>query len=127
MSLYKWPSYDQFWPFFWNMYVHLSQNWGSDWGSDSHFEVLNWSYFVQKLWLKTQIFPFIYCFFCFFVFSVITFIPIQLSHMLHPNTRAAYFESLASKLLRKAGRLQLIQNSPPSVAGMRQCCILIKI
>ena len=27
------------------------------------------------------------------------------------------------KLLRKAGRLQLIQNSTPSVAGMRQCCI----
>ena len=27
------------------------------------------------------------------------------------------------KLLRKAGRLQLIQNSMPSVALMRQCCI----
>ena len=29
------------------------------------------------------------------------------------------------KLLRKAGRLQLIQNSTPSVALMRQCCIQI--
>ena len=30
------------------------------------------------------------------------------------------------KLLRKAGRLQLIQNSTPSVALMRQCCIRIQ-
>ena len=30
------------------------------------------------------------------------------------------------KLLRKAGRLQLIQNSTPSVALMRQCCIRIE-
>ena len=29
------------------------------------------------------------------------------------------------KLLKKAGRLQLIQNSAPSVAGRRQCCIRI--
>ena len=28
-------------------------------------------------------------------------------------------------LMRKAGRLQLIQNSAPSVAGRRQCCIRI--
>ena len=31
------------------------------------------------------------------------------------------------KLQRKAGRLQLIQNSTPSVAGMRQCCIQIGV
>ena len=63
MSLYKWPLYDLFWPFFCHMYDHLSQNWGSD----SHFEVLNRSYlwFVQKLWHKTQIFPFLL--FCDFV------------------------------------------------------------
>ena len=30
------------------------------------------------------------------------------------------------KLLRKAGHLQLIQNSVPSVAGQPQCCIRIK-
>ena len=30
------------------------------------------------------------------------------------------------KLLRIAGRLQLIQNLTPSVAGMRQCCIRIR-
>ena len=29
------------------------------------------------------------------------------------------------KVLRKTGRLQLIQNSAPSVAGRRQCCIRI--
>ena len=40
MSLYIWPLYDHFWPFFRHMYVHLSRNWG-------HFEVLNRSY----LWL----------------------------------------------------------------------------
>ena len=28
------------------------------------------------------------------------------------------------KLLRKAGRFQLIQNSAPSVAGRRQCCMI---
>ena len=37
MSLYKWPCYDHFWPFFCHLYVHLSQNWGLD----GHFEVLN--------------------------------------------------------------------------------------
>ena len=26
MSLYKWPCYDHFWPFFRHLYVHLSQN-----------------------------------------------------------------------------------------------------
>ena len=59
----KWQCYDHFRPFFCHMYVHLSQNWGSD----GHFEVLNWSKFwlVQKLWHKTQIFPF--PFFCDFV------------------------------------------------------------
>ena len=31
------------------------------------------------------------------------------------------------KLLRKAGCLQLIQNSTPSVAGMRQSCIRIPL
>jgi hypothetical protein len=30
-------------------------------------------------------------------------------------------------VLRKAGRLQLIQNLAPSVAGRRQCCIRIKV
>ena len=75
MSLYKWPLYDLFWPFFRHMYVHLSQNWGSD----GHFEVLNRSYLwlVQKLWHKTQIFPFLFylplctktdvCLFCVFL------------------------------------------------------------
>ena len=45
-----------------------------------------------------------------------------------PNPMGAYFESLVSgfKLLRKAGRLQLIQNSVLSVAGRRQYCIRIK-
>ena len=57
MSLYKLPLYDLFWPLFWYMYVHLSQNWGSD----GHFEVLNRPYLwlVEKLWCKTQIFPFL--------------------------------------------------------------------
>ena len=57
---HKWPFYDHFWPFFCLMYVHLSQNWGSD----GRFEVLNRSYiwFVQKLWQKTQIFPFLFFF-----------------------------------------------------------------
>ena len=49
------------WPFsaiICHMFVHFSQNWGSD----GHFEVLNWSEFwlVQKLWHKTQIFPFLF-------------------------------------------------------------------
>ena len=63
MFLYKWPLYDHFWPFVCHMYVHLSKNWGSD----GHFEVLNRSYLwlVEKLWRKTQIFPFL--FFCDFV------------------------------------------------------------
>ena len=89
MFLYKWSFYDLFWPFFCKMYDHLSQNWGSD----GHFEVLNRSYLslVQKLWHKTQIFPFpfflrfctkadICIFFVFyvFVFFVITFVPIKI-------------------------------------------------
>ena len=63
MSLYKCPLYDHSWPFYCHMYDHLSQNWGSD----DHFEVLNRSYLwlVEKLWHKTQIFPFL--FFCDFV------------------------------------------------------------
>ena len=36
-SLYKWPCYDHFWPFFCHLYVHLSQKWGLD----GQFEVLN--------------------------------------------------------------------------------------
>ena len=85
MSLHKWPLYDLFWPFFSHMYLYLSQNWGSD----GHFEVLNRSYLslVQKLWHKTQIFPFfflwfctktdvfVFCIFCVFVFFLITFVP----------------------------------------------------
>ena len=89
MFLYKWPLYDLFWPFFCHMYVHLSQNWGSD----GHFEVLNRSYLwlVEKLWHKTQIFPFLFLLrfctktdvcnfyvFCGFVFFVITFVPIKI-------------------------------------------------
>ena len=85
MSLYKCPLYDHSWPFF----RHLSQNWGSD----GHFEVLNRSYLwlVEKLWRKTQIFPFLFLiailyknrylhFFVFyvFVFFVITFVPIKI-------------------------------------------------
>ena len=48
MSLFKWPSYDYFWPFFCHLYVHLSQNWVSD----GHFEVFNQSksQLVQKSW-----------------------------------------------------------------------------
>ena len=87
MFLYTWPLYDLFCPFLCHMYVHLSQNWGSD----NHFEVLNRSYLwlVEKLWRKTQIFPFLFflrfctktdicIFFVFyvFVFFVITFQPI---------------------------------------------------
>ena len=58
MSLYKWPLYNLFWPFFHHMHVHLSQNWGSD----GHFEVLNKSYLWlgQILWPKTKIFPFLF-------------------------------------------------------------------
>ena len=83
MSLYKSPLYDLFWPIFCHMYVHLSQNWGSD----NHFEVLNRSIFclLQKLWHKTQIFPFLFILqfctktrFCVFVFCVITFVPIKI-------------------------------------------------
>ena len=46
--------------FFWQLHKNLSQNWSSN----SHFEVLNLSKssLVQKLWYKTQIFP--YLFFC---------------------------------------------------------------
>ena len=60
MFLYKCPLYDHSWPFFHHMYDHLSQNWGSD----GHFEVLNRSYLwlVEKLWHKTQIFPFLFFF-----------------------------------------------------------------
>ena len=52
---------------------------------------------------------------------------IQLSNMLHPNTRGRLFRITCKRLkpLRIAGCLQLIQNSTPSVAGMRQCCIRI--
>ena len=89
MSLYIWPFYDHFWPFFRHMYVHLSQNWGSY----RHFEVRNRSTFwlLQKLWHKTQIFPFrfllqfctktgvcVFCVFCIFVFCVITFVTIKI-------------------------------------------------
>ena len=58
MSLYKCPLYDHSWPFSCHMCEHLSQNWGSD----GHFEVLNMSYLwlVEKLWRKTQIFPFLF-------------------------------------------------------------------
>ena len=57
MFLCKCPLYDFFWPFFCHMY---DQNWGSD----GHFEVLNRSYLwlVEKLWHKTQIFPFLFFF-----------------------------------------------------------------
>ena len=89
MSLHIWPLYDHFWPFFRHMYVHLSQNWGSD----GHFEVLNRSTFwlLQKLWHKTQIFPFLFILqfctktrvcvfsvFCVFAFCVITFVRIKI-------------------------------------------------
>ena len=90
MSLYKWPLYNLFWPFFCHMHVRLSQNWGSD----GHFEVLNRSYLwlVQNLWPKTKIFSFLFFFlrfctkteififqvFCVFVFCVITFVPIKI-------------------------------------------------
>ena len=37
ISTDKWPFYDHFWPYFWQLCFHLSQNWGSD----GHFEVLN--------------------------------------------------------------------------------------
>ena len=81
MSLYKWPLQDLFWPFFRHMCVHISQNWGSD----SHSKVLNRSYLwlVQKLWHKTQTFPFFlqfstsFAFFCAFFF-VITFVAIKI-------------------------------------------------
>ena len=55
----KWQCYNHFRPFFCHMYVHLPQNWGSD----GKFEVLHCSKFwlVQKLWHKTQIFPFPFC------------------------------------------------------------------
>ena len=58
MFLYKCPIYDHSWPFFRHMCEFLSQNWGSD----GHFEVLNRSYLwlVEKLWHKTQIFPFLF-------------------------------------------------------------------
>ena len=78
MSLYKWSCYDHIWPFFCHMYVYLSQNWGLD----GHFKVLNRSepWFIQNLWLKMQIFP--YMFFgnivekkCIWVFWVLVFFP----------------------------------------------------
>jgi hypothetical protein len=50
--------------------------------------------------------------------------------MPQPNTRGAYFESFASKwlkLLRKASRLQVIQNSAPSIVRWRQCDIRIAL
>ena len=56
----KWHCYDHFRPFFEQLHDYISQNWGSD----GHFEVLNRSesWFIQKLWLKMQTFPF--PFFC---------------------------------------------------------------
>ena len=66
---------------FCHMYVQLSQNWGSD----GHFKVLNSAYLrlVQKWWLKTQIFPFL--FFCDFVqkqtFSSFAFFPFFASYI----------------------------------------------
>ena len=47
--------------------------------------------------------------------------------MLPPNTRGRLFGITCKrlKLLRKASRLQVIQNSTPSVAGWRQCDIRI--
>ena len=67
--------FDSVLSFFWQLHRCLSQNWDSD----RHFEVLNGSkfWFVQKLWHKTQIFPFLFFLdfvqkhklasFCFFV------------------------------------------------------------
>ena len=64
----------------------------------------------------------------FFYFNIILFI-------YHPAVTYAAFEHQRRlfwitcnrlKLLKKAGWLQLIQNSTPSVALMRQCCIRIK-
>ena len=93
MSIYKWPLYDYFWPFFCHMYVHLSQNCGSE----DHFEVLNRSYLwlVKKLWHKTQEFPFLFfsrfctktdicIFFVFyiFLFFVMTFVTIKIDQHL---------------------------------------------
>ena len=49
MSLYKWPLYDLFWPFFCHMCVYLSKNWGPE----GHFEVLNGS----KSWLGPKFWP----------------------------------------------------------------------
>ena len=78
-----------FWPFFGQLYLHLWQNWGSD----GHFEVLNRykPWLVPNLWLKMQIFPFLFsynivgknalCIFCvcvFCVFLVITIVPIMI-------------------------------------------------
>ena len=86
MFVYKCPYYDHSWPFFCHMCEYLSQNWGFD----GHFEVLNRSYLwlVEKLWHRTQIFPFLFLLrfctktdickfyvFCVFVFFVITFVP----------------------------------------------------
>ena len=54
----KWLFYDHFRPFFGQLHDYISQNWGSD----GHFEVLNRSkpWLIQKLWLKIQIFPFLF-------------------------------------------------------------------
>ena len=85
----KWLFYDHFRPFFGQLHDYISQNWGSD----GHFEVLNRSkpWLIQKLWLKIQIFPFLFfsdivekMHFCFlgfwvlFAFCVITVVPIMI-------------------------------------------------
>ena len=57
---HKLSFYNHIWLFFCHMYAHCSQKWGSD----GHFEVFHGTklWLVQKLWHKTQIFPFL--FFC---------------------------------------------------------------
>ena len=52
-----------------------------------------------------------------------------MSHCHRPATEGAEFwiSCKRLKLLRKAGRLQLIQNSAPSVTWWRQCDILIQL
>ena len=49
---YKWPFYDHFQLFFWQLvYDHISENWGSD----GHFEVLN-SYDTKHKYFRFRIF-----------------------------------------------------------------------
>ena len=83
--------YNHFKPIFRHLHKYLSQNWS--W--DGHFEVLNGSIYIQKLWHKTQLFPFsflcdfvkknirvmflaIFMFFVFFFIFVLTFEPIKI-------------------------------------------------